>query len=87
MAQVGSFQSISKEVARAFERPLIAGFIVSKHVGIAVVASHTEIHGVRPVPLVFHRLHEQHGIAEPKLNGPLVGFVTGIALNLKLHGA
>ena len=70
-----------------FERPLIVGFVVPKHVHIAVVPSDAEKDCIRPVPLIFHRLHEQHGVAEPKFNGPLVGFVSGMTFDLKLHGA
>jgi hypothetical protein len=72
---------------KRFQRPFIRFFIMTEDVSIAVIGSDTEIYGRRPVPLILDGFDKQHGIAKPKLNGALVGLVTGITFDAKLHGA
>ncbi len=71
---------------KRFERPFIIGFIMTENVCVAVIGSDPEVHGLRPIPLILNRLDEERGIAEPELNGPFIGFVSGITFNAKFHG-
>ena len=81
------------EVSRAalrserFERPFIVRLTMSHDICIAVIGSDAEVHSLGRVPLIFNRLNEQHGVAHPKFDGPLIRLITRIAFNAKLHTA
>jgi hypothetical protein len=46
---------------------------------IAIIRANAKIHVVRSVPLIFHGLYKQNGIAQPELDWTFIGFVAGIA--------
>ena len=81
------------EVSRAtlgserFERPFIVRLTMSHDICIAVIGSDAEVHSLGRVPLIFDRLNEQHGVAQPKFDRPLVCSMTGIAFHAKIHTA
>ena len=81
------------EVSRAalgserFERPFIFPLMMSHDICIAVIGSDAKVYGLGRVPLIFNRLHEQHGVAQPKFDRPLVCSMTGIAFHAKIHTA
>jgi hypothetical protein len=70
-----------------FERPLIVRLMMSHDICIAIIGSDAEVHGIGRVPLIFYRLNEQHSVANPEFNRPLISLMTGIALHAKLHTA
>ena len=67
------------------ERPFSLRLMMSHDICVAVIGSDAEIDGIRRVPLIFNALHEQHDIAQPEFDRPLVRFVPGIAFDAKLH--
>ena len=71
--------------SKRFQRPFIALFVMAEDVSIAVIGSHAEVQGCRPVPLILDGFDKQHSIAKTKSNGTLVSLVTGITFDAKLH--
>ena len=58
---------------------------MAEDICIAVGGADAEVYARRPVPLILDRVDGQHGIAQPELDGTLVGFMTGITFNAKFH--
>jgi len=73
--------------SKRFERPLIVRLIMSQDVRITVIGPDAEVHSIGGVPLIFNRLNEQHCVAHPEFDRPLISLMTGVALHAKLHTA
>jgi hypothetical protein len=59
---------------------------MAQDVEVAIAGLELEKNMLGAVPLVDHVLHEILVVVQPKANGPLFGFATGVTLDLKIHG-
>ena len=69
--------------AKGFQGPDVLGVFAAQDIALAIGEQDAEIGGARGIPAVFHLGDVDHLAAELHTNGALVGFVTGVALDVK----